>query len=127
MPGWRWHFYDPTNAQDYELEINPNEGGSFGRERKFTFETTAASDGGPIIFEGAADPRSTSISGVILTQSHFEALDSWAMRYHQIRITDDLGRVFWVVFRNFRPKRKRSANHPWRHDFDIDLVEVNVA
>lgn len=126
MASWRWHLYDPTTGQDYELEINPNAGGSFGRERKLTIESTAAGDGKPIIFEGTPDPRGTSISGVILTQTHFEALDSWSRRHHQIRLTDDLGRVFWVIFRSWKPKRVRSAVYPWKHTFDADLIEVNI-
>ena len=122
----RWTFYDPTGPETYTFDINPREGGTPSESRSFTFEKTVDPNGRAIVFEGRKDPRVISFSGTILEQGHLEAFQSWVNRPRQIRIADDLGRSFWVVFRRFEPRRRRSALYPWRHDYSVEAIEVDA-
>lgn len=122
MPTPRWSFFDPNTDTTYDFEVNPNAGGSPGRSRKMIYTPTAAADGKTLAFEGRADPRTFDFSGVILHQSQYEAIDSWAEIRNQIKITDDLAREFWVVFESWVPKRERARHFPWKHSYTAKVT-----
>lgn len=118
----RWDFYDPVEAETYELELNPNEGGSPSFKKTFTYANTSAPNGKTIIFEGQDEIQKLEWSGVILTQSHYDKYVEWYQKRRQIRITDDLGRVYWVYLEAFTPTRVRARSHPWKHNFQVTAV-----
>lgn len=111
----RWTFYDGTNT--YTFPVNPNEGGSPQRQRTLTELSPTAPQGRTIMFEGPEKVQSIDIKGTILEQIHFEAFNAWFDKRQQIRITDDLGRQFWVMFEDFKPTRARTVHWPWRHNY----------
>lgn len=114
----RWTFYDPTVDETYQVEVNPKDGFTPGIERTFTKKPTSApTEGRVIIFEGGRKPQDVEWTGTILTEAYLDALTDWAGRNHQIRVSDDLGRQFWILFESFVPKRAATRNYPWRHTY----------
>jgi hypothetical protein len=119
----KWSFYDPTDDTTYVFPVNPNEGGTPGRTKKLEYQATAAPDGVTLIFEGRDEARQIQVSGVLLDQGQLEALDAWVNdRRHQIRLTDDLGRQFWIYLTNFEATRNRRQSHPWHHSYRLGYV-----
>jgi hypothetical protein len=47
---------------------------------------------------------------------------TWFEKRRVIRLTDDFERQFNVYIEAFSPKRKRSVQYPWRHDYDLSLI-----
>ncbi len=125
MPRIAWLLFDPLTSQTLTLPINPSGGGSPARQRTVTSQPTTA--GTVVHFEGPPQARTFEVEGTILTQAHYEALDAWVRdKRHQIRVTDDLGRVFWVLLLTFVPTRVRTGSHPWYHTYTLTYVELDV-
>lgn len=119
----RWKFFD--GVTEVEFPINPSEGGSPQYEKNFVFEDTSAPEGKTLVFEGRDSPKPLNFSGVILTEAHYDFMIEWWDKRNQVRITDDLGREFWVIIKSFRPKRERAHSYPWKHSFDVEAVIVD--
>lgn len=121
----RWTFEDPTTLEVYTFEVNPREDNTPGWEKNFGYQNTSAPDGKVLVFEGRDNVRRGSFSGTLFTQEHFDTLQEWWAKRRQITVTDDLGRSYSVVLETFKPTRKRSYHHPWRHDYEITYVIVD--
>lgn len=119
---WRWTFQDTDTLETYELELNPSEGGTPGREKPLNYVSTSAPDGTAIIFEGQEQPKEVTVSGVILTETHFNAIVAWYERRVPILLTDDLSRQYRIYIKAFEPKRVRAIQHPWKHDYQMTYV-----
>jgi hypothetical protein len=101
----------------YTFEINPNEGGSPTVQKNMTVLTNVGPTRGAILQEGAATPPELQFSGIILTQTHYEAMEYWFDKRVQLEITDDLGRKFRGIFSRWEPQRTRRAFNPWYHTY----------
>lgn len=115
----RWTFEDPVAMTTYTFEINPLDGGSPSRTKNFGTENTLAPGGNVVIYEGQRPILTQEFSGTILTQDHYVAFVVWWEKSYPIRITDDLGRTFDVVFESFEPKRVYSPSRPWKHTYTV--------
>jgi hypothetical protein len=115
----RWVFTEPATSDTYTVEINPNDGGTPGVAKSFQFSDTCAPDGQTVVFEGRDKPQTMDLSGVILHETHLQALYEWTQKRNPIVIKDDLLREFTVVIEEFTPTRKRSALYPWKHEFRL--------
>lgn len=122
----RWQFFDPVLDETLTMELNPNSGGSPSFDKTITEEATTAPDGQTIIFEGQDPPQKLEWSGVILTQTHYEAYATWYQKRRQIKLTDDLGREFWIYITSFAPKRVRKRTVPWFHEFTCRATILDV-
>ena len=125
----QWTLFDPLGnggaGETYTFPVNPSEGGTPAKRRPFTEESNVA--GGVILFEGARPPMHIEFSGRIRDQATFEALyDVWFEKEHQVRLTDDLGRIFWIMFAEIDPKRMRAARVPWKHSYSMQAVVLSV-
>jgi hypothetical protein len=119
-----WTLYDYVTAETYDLEINPNEGGSPSYEKTWNVASTSAPDGKVVIFEGRDAPKRVSVSGVLLTEDLYNAFVSWYDKRNLLRLTDDLGREFDIYIERFSPTRVRSVSHPWRHNYELSYIIV---
>lgn len=127
MPGavQKWTFFDPNGSTTATFLINPNEGGTPSRRRNIAYVNTAAPDGRTLMFEGRRDPNAIEFSGVILESAQIDMFNTWFEKGNQIRMTDDLGRSFWIVILEFTPKRIYKAQRPWKHTYSVRAVEVS--
>jgi hypothetical protein len=121
----RWAFYDPLVLETYTFEVNPNDGGSPQRKKNFSYQNTAAPNGKSLMFQGRDDTKTISFSGTLLTQAQYDTFGTWFEKSHQIRLTDDLSRQFWIVITSYAPKRVRAVTHPWKHTYSIDATVVD--
>lgn len=120
----KWRFTDPTNSTTYIFEISPNDGGTPSRKKQIFYSKTTAPDGINITMEGRDEPANGSFSGVLLSQTQFDAFNTWYEKRHQIQVTDDLNRTMTIYITGFDAKRKFSTSHPWRHTYTIDYIKV---
>lgn len=116
----KWQFYDGSTTEVFE--VNPNEGGSPTRRKTMTYKNTAAPDGKTLVFEGRDEPGEISFSGTLLTQEQFDMFEEWWDKRQQVRITDDLGRQYWVYIHTFDAKRIRARSHPWKHEYTVEAT-----
>jgi hypothetical protein len=123
MPRVPWIFEDESSSEIYELECNPNEAQMPSIQK--TFSTSYSTAGRPIIFQGRDPVKQISFSGQLLTKEQYDALRLWVKKQKQIKITDDLGRVYWVYLKEFNPSRRPALNYPWLHDFSMSGVVVS--
>lgn len=121
----RWEFYDPDNNNTYVMHINPRDGGSPNMEKTVAYTSTSAPDGKAIIYEGQDKPLTLEWEGVILVQAHYNALENWYRKRRQIRLTDHLGRVFWIYIQSFKPTHRRSNQYPWKHDYTMSAMVLD--
>lgn len=122
---WRWIFTDQATNDTWTFEINPNTDGSPQLKKQVSFQSTAASDGTLILFEGRDQPTTMSFGGTILTQTQYNQLIRWFGKRHQVLLTDDLGRQTTIYITGFLPKRKYSRAYPWRHEYTVDALVIN--
>lgn len=122
----RWTFTDvwETGPEPYvyTFDINPNQGGSPQVQKQFAVNTNAGPNRGGILQEGQSTPPILTFGGVILTQHHYEALETWYDKRILIELADDLGRIFRGAFSNFAPSRERRAFNPWYHTFQAGFT-----
>lgn len=121
----RWSFYDPSTVETYTFPINPSEGGTPTRQKQFVYQSTSAPDGKTIVFEGRQQPKRINFSGTVLDEAHYTALNTWFDHHNQIRLTDDLGRQFYIVIEQLDMTRKRNASTPWKHDYKVAATVVD--
>lgn len=119
----RWNFTDNVVSQSYNFDVNPNRGGTPSFEKNLSYSSTPA--GSPIVFEGRDKPRTFTVSGVLREESQLIALQTWFDKEYQIRITDDLGRQFWIYITDLQFERAQTRRWPFRHTFTINYLEVD--
>ena len=121
-----WVLRDPQTSDEYLWDINPNEF-SLPYTKSLTYKSSAAPDGKTLVFEGRDEVQDISFSGVILTEAQYEELIVWFNKRYQLELEDDLGRTFFIYFTSFNMTRKRSTQHPWRHEYNGNMVIVDWA
>lgn len=106
----------------YVFEINPNEGGSPAIQKNIAVATNVGPNRGAILQEGQNTAPILSFSGLIITQTHYEALETWFDKKVLLELTDDLGRTFRGVFSAFDPTRIRKPFNPWYHSYTAQFT-----
>lgn len=121
----RWTLWDPVLNTTLTFPINPAEGFLPEREKEFTMEHTAAPNGKFIAFEGPETSISFNFSGVFLEESSYNFMTTWFNKKYQLRLTDDLGKQYWVYLKKFSPKRRKSSNYQWSFEYEAEAVVIN--
>jgi hypothetical protein len=121
----RWTIYDPTNATTTAFEVNPSEGGTPARKKTITYQNTSAPNGKVIVFEGRDEPQAIKFSGTILYESQYTQFLNWFNTRHQVLLTDDLNRQYWIYITSFDATRQRAVQHPWKHSYNIEATIVD--
>ncbi len=121
----RWQFYDPNTLATTQFDVNPNAGGSLSLEKNISTHTTVAPGGSLIIFEGNEPVQEITFSGIIRTEQQYTDLVTTFQKYHQVELTDDLGRTFMIFIEKFEPKRAYKRAAPWRHTYTVTATIVD--
>lgn len=121
----KWQFDDPVTLDSYTFDINPNSGGSPTNEKTINYESTCAPDGKIIRYEGREKPQKLNFSGTLLEEDQYDAFLEWYNKHYQIKVTDDLGREFYIEIDVFNPTRENSYQYPWKHRYDIQATIVD--
>lgn len=121
----RWIFQDPVTLESHTFAVNPAESDTPGFRRNIQYENTSAPDGKTLVFEGRAEVQKLNFSGSIFTEAELDVFMEWAQRGHQIRVTDDLGREFYIVIVSFNPRRQRAIHSPFKHTYEIEATIVD--
>lgn len=122
----KWLFQDLVTLDEYQFEINPNDGAAPSRQKRTTQSSSSAPGalGKPLLFEGRDDLDRFDFSGTLLTQAQFDALNEWYDKRYLVRVTDDflIERNIYIEGVSF--KRLRKHNHPWAHTFDVKALWI---
>lgn len=121
----RWSFQDDVLVETYNFDVNPNRGGTPSFEKSLSYSTTPA--GASIVFEGRDKPRTFTVSGILREESQLTALQTWYDKNYQVKVTDDLGREFWIFITGLDFERAQTRKWPFRHTFTINYVELDWA
>jgi hypothetical protein len=120
-----WVLTDPITDDTYSWEINPNDGGSLAYSKQVNYTLTTAPDGKVLMYEGRDEAKSTTVSGVILSEAQYYEMIEWFNKRYQLQLEDDLGRIMMIYITSFEPKRIRSPRRPWRHDYSLTFTIVD--
>ena len=118
----RWKFTDVRTGLSYDMEINPNDGGTPGFMKAVAVNNPIGPGRRAIFSEGRIQPDPMEFSGVILTQTQLENMQTWALKRTLIQIEDDLFRTFQGVLSVWKPQRSRRAFNPWYHTYSATLT-----
>lgn len=121
----RWTIYDPISNTTTAFEVNPSEGGTPSYKKTINYKSTSAPNGKVVVFEGRDEPLTIKFTGTILYQTQYTQFLTWYNNRHQVQVTDDLGRQFWIYFTSFDATRKRAIHHPWRHDYTVEAIVID--
>ena len=117
----KWEFYDPHIDQSYAFDINPLNW-NMSILSKSVEDRPTAYGRRQIAFEGRRKPQTMSFSGTILNEHQYNALQNWANKRYQIRLTDDLNRVMWIYITKFAPQRQLHPNDPFYFNYSVEAT-----
>jgi hypothetical protein len=115
-----WQIYDSVTTISYSFDIDPD---SFTiKSQQKAINTTATSAGQRQLSEGRSVPPVLSWSGTIMTESDLNKWREIASIRHQVRLTDDLGKIYWIYITSFRPNRQLKRYVPWFHTYSVEAT-----
>lgn len=119
----RWIIQDPTGTlDDYTFGHNPAEMSSPHPARTITLETTTASDGQPLSFEGAARAVSWTFKGELFDEDTVRALAAYVTSDRRWYLIDHRNRAWTVTFENFDAAPVIKINQPWAHTYTMSCL-----
>lgn len=123
-----WIFRDLHQAEpvEYTWEVNPREF-DIGFRKQIQYESTSASDGRALLYEGRDEVKRVTFSGTILTEDQYDMMMLWFNKRYQMQLQDDLGRLFSIYIVSFQPKRQRSNGYPWKHEYTCEAIILDWA
>lgn len=117
-----WTFTDPVTMDTWDMEINPNQGGTPSYRKNITYRNPTAPDGKLLMFEGRDEPQQMRVDGVILTQALLDNLVVWYNKRYAVEVQDDLGRTFNIYITALEPSRERKRSHPYYHTYTLEYT-----
>ncbi len=117
----RWQFYDPATGT-HMFAMNPDSGGTPKYAKTITEVPTTAGDGRSLLFEGSDVAAAMEFSGIVHDLAEADVFVQWFGKHRQVRVTDDLGRQFWIFLTGLEITRKRSRNFPAKATFKVTAV-----
>ena len=108
----------------YTFSVNPNSFKPPRRQARITQQTTVGSAGGVIVFQGRDQiPRGT-MSGVVTSQSDYQALKAEFEKWYPLDLTDDLGNTWTVLFVSVDWTREKRKLNPWHFTYNVEFLVV---
>lgn len=118
----RWKFTDVFQVGPepwtYTWEINANDGGSLSWQKNFFTAPVVGPRVMPVVQEGGLGAATLDFSGIILTQTQYEAMEYWYSKRVLLLLVDDLYREYVGVFASWQPHRERRASNFWYHSYE---------
>ena len=131
----KWEFYDFVTDSTYTMELNPQQVNMGGVTKTISERGASSPTGKRILFEGRREPQVISFDGVIFNKDEYVRFENLANKNYQVRLTDDLGRVYWVYVTNFSPGRRKtsyaalagqqSSIGTWLADYSIECTVLD--
>jgi hypothetical protein len=122
-----WYFTDLATSTEYIFEVNPNAGGSPLYQKNIAARTTLAAGGKQLVYQGTQIPSSFEWSGVLLNQEQHDMFTLWWEYRHQIQVTDDLQRTFYIYISDYTPERQRAAHSPHKRSYTMKATALDWA
>lgn len=113
---------DPSDASTYVFPYNPNLMGYPGLDRQLSTVPTTAQSGQMLVFEGAPIGKPFQLTGYLFDLAQVNDLRAWVAKNYRVWLTDDLGHVWIVVLRAFKPTPVRDLTRPQLHSFQLTAL-----
>lgn len=122
----QWTLTDNSTGSPvvFTFPVNPNEFSPPGRSATIGTTLGTAPNAIAILMQGRDQIRSGSFSGAVLTQAFFNNLQTEVDKIYPLELADDQGTTFDILITGIKWERIRRHNHPFRHDYTIDFLEV---
>jgi hypothetical protein len=117
----KWELYDPQIDEYYTFLINPLSWNLNPTVKNMSYQA-AAHGRRRVAFQGRMQSKTMSFSGTILEESEYVALQAWADKRSQVRLTDDLGRISWIYITKFSPQRQLHPNNPFYFTYSVEAT-----
>ena len=124
MPQWTLTDNSTGSPVVFTFDINPREYTPPGRKGRFQTQTTVASGGQAVLFQGRDEVPSGSFTGAVRTQSFYNGIDAEAAKWYPLVLTDDQGTTWDIIITNINWTRLKRATNQWRYDYTIEFIEV---
>lgn len=120
----KWSLQDPAPSGElFEFPFNPEEMDPPHPERSITVETTVASDGQPILWEGGQAAWEWGFKGYTDSQDVYEALERFRDLNHRFWLVDHRGRGWVVSFTSITWTSRRSPDRGnWSYDYEVSVI-----
>lgn len=119
----KWILQDPqSGGTSYLFPINPNRMTPPQTPRVFNAEHTTATDGQPLVFEGASIATNWTIEGDVLTQAFYEKLEWFNAQPRRFYLIDHLSRAWTVTCESIDWTAKRAKDNPWAHHYKLTML-----
>lgn len=130
MPtGHRWVFYDPSNGDTWEMQINPNQMTSphlaKGLQPMARNATMPGYHHGGMgrVFIPKRTPQELTFQGVIRSRMQLYDLNVWRGKRNKVHLTDDLGRTWQVLISGIRFEEQRpTPRNKWRYTYTLSCM-----
>lgn len=103
---------------------NPNAFDPPKRRANITEELAVAAAGNPVLFQGRDSVRSGSFAGWVRGQASWDDLNAQMNKFYSLQLTDDLANSWFIIVKEFTPKRLKRALEPHRYDYTCDFLVV---
>ena len=123
--------YDPIEDETFPLPVNPYQDGGTTRSRSVSssysggYQTNALDYHiGTIAYDESENLQNLSYTGRVYTAEEYNNLIYWFRKPNVITLTNHLNQTFNVMFQNFSLTRVRSRQHPYKHEYQLQLIVV---
>ena len=121
-----WIFQDTSPGGDtYNLPVNPSEHKPPPISKTYNEFGPTDPDANTVLIRGRGEVPKGSGSGALFTQAQYDALTTWAQNLNQIKMTDHLGVIRYIIITSLQMIPERALNHQWFHRWTFEYTEVN--
>lgn len=119
---WTLDDFSTGSQVTYSFEINPYEFESPGYEASLTRTVTTAPNGQVILFGALPTPGTGSMRGVCRTAQQKTDITTWLSKQYPLRLTDDLGDTYDIVFTQLSWTRSNKVNYKYEYTASFTLT-----
>ncbi len=129
----KWTFTDEVEGTTSVFTLNP-ESASIDRGGLQSSQISTT-NGRRIIQKGRRNPDAMVINGTTFQEDEFVAFAQIASKMYQVKLTDDLGREFWVFITGYSPERQPTrfgsyagasgSRLDWRMRYSINMTMLD--
>lgn len=121
---WLLQDFSTGTEVNYAFPTNPNTFSPPGKSTNFAVQRPTAPNSSVILFQGLNDVASGQFSGVVRSQSEYEALASWTSKWYPVFLTDDRNNTWQVILTEVSWTRKHRYIDPDTYEYTVKFLEL---
>lgn len=119
-----WQLIDNSTGTPvpYIFPYNPNEFEPPKRSANVTEQMAVAANGNPVIFQGRDNVKTGSFSGWMKGSANWTNFLTEMDKPYVLQLTDDLSNSWFILIKEFTPKRIRRHIEPNHYDYSVEFL-----